>query len=147
MTSRIEWLTRQLMQSFSSYTCKRPSYLSLPLEGCCACRVFMILCCSFVLLFPPLCRIEEILALSMLSKTCFIFTFDIWSEERFGLIPNFVGFALSLVVELSRLWLYRSSLALSPLDGRFGFVIFFFVRLALSLNACFLWTWFCHHLV
>ena len=118
----------------------------LPLERR-GCRVFIFIYCSSVLLFPPLGGIEEILALSKRSKTCSIFTFDILRRCRLGLIPYFVGFALSLVVELGRLWLYRLRLSLSPLDGRFHFVICFSTRLALSLDACFLWTWLCHHLV
>ena len=63
-----------------------------------------------------------------------MFTFDILNE---GAILYFARSALSLIMELGRLWLYRPRLALSPVDDRFGFVVHCSLRLALSLDAAF----------
>ena len=126
--------------------CMQRTFLPfLPLERRCRCSLHLTLLFIRTPIYP-LGGIEEILASPKLSGICSIFAFDVL-RCRLDLIPYFVGFALSLVVELGRLWLYCPRLALSPLDGRFSFVICFSARLALSLDAYFLWTWLCHHLV
>ena len=101
-------------------------------------RNFILLWCSSILLLPPLDEIDEI---------CTILSSTFWGGcRRLGFIFSQSDLPYLLLWSWVDLGFYRPRLALSPLDGKFGFFIHFFVRVALSLDG-FLWTSLSHHLV
>ena len=125
-TSRIEWLIRPLMRSFSSYICKGPSYLSYVWKGVVHVESSSFFGVHLYSYFLPTGELKKFRPYSCFARLALSLPLTFWVRRcRLGLIPYFVGFILSLIVELGRLWLYHSRLALSPLDDGFGFVLHF----------------------